>query len=230
MNTPYGGATYKGEYYSFPNLGTNPSPDEADYYRCSAPVDRSYEEYCLGFGFDLAIFAGRTVLDLGAGTEATFATQAAEHGLRVISVNPNWQDATYRQVTEVGRNWHGDGRSVAAVAQELPFADESFDAVISLWGVPAYLPGTKAEYRRAFQEIHRVLKPTGVGIMFPISRLTVLQPSFEEVLGESFTNYQLLDQSSFPKLFVTKQISPENAVDIDTMRRGMDRPTPAFII
>lgn len=49
-------------------------------------------------------------------------------------------------------------------ARELPFADETFDIVVSSWAIHNIAVGTGRE--KAIQEIHRVLKPGGwVGIL-----------------------------------------------------------------
>jgi SAM-dependent methyltransferase len=226
----YDGAIYRGETFSFPNFNCPPTPDEAAYYRAGAPMDRTYEQYEAGFGFDFEAFAGKTILDLGAGRTALFGREAAEHGITVFSINPNWRDDYYTTCTGAPELWQGDGKVVAGIAQELPFRDESFDGIVSLWGIPTYLPGTKGEYTRAFTEINRVLKPEGVAIMYPLSRTTKKMPGFDEVLKNCFDHAELVDERGIPKLFVQKSVTDNNRRLIDYLRVMMDRPTETFLV
>jgi ubiquinone/menaquinone biosynthesis C-methylase UbiE len=120
-------------------------------------------------------------------------------------VNPNWPYQDQRGVAENEKRWDGDGRSVSAVAGALPFRDDSFDLVVSLWGVPVYLPGTVSEYKQAFTEINRVMKPRSVGIFYPVSWHVATEERFyTEVLLEAVDNYILMYKGKYPKLLVFK--------------------------
>lgn len=57
---------------------------------------------------------------------------------------------------------------VAAIAQMLPFADNSFDMVVSHRAVPLYLPNSDTQYRAVFSEALRVLKRNGVAVFAPL--------------------------------------------------------------
>lgn len=99
---------------------------------------------------------GGSVLDLGAGTgrSTRLALEAADPG-RVVAI-----DASPAMVAQARRRME-DPRVELRVgdAGALPFSDESFDAVLSLWmleTLPDPLP--------AVREALRVIKPTGVVI------------------------------------------------------------------
>ena len=96
--------------------------------------------------------AAPRVLEIGAGTGAGFAFYPA--GVAVVAVEPS--------VAMAARARERAGRAAAEVevldarAEELPFADGSFDCVIATltWC-------SVADPRAAFAEVHRVLRPRG---------------------------------------------------------------------
>lgn len=223
--------TYKGEAVEFLHPAFVESENQAEYYRRSAAMDRTYEQYCEAFGFPVAdVFAGKRVLDLGAGVMATFAAESDALGMKVTSVNPNWSHPCYRTDRKTDQIWQGNGQSIAAVAQELPFQDSSFDLVLSLWGVPAYLPGTKNEYRRTFSEVNRVLADDGIALMFPIAAVSAKKRTFTEALEESGASYKLLTKGIPPKLLIEKNIRRRNQHFIRTLTTLIDRQTEPFLI
>ncbi len=99
---------------------------------------------------------GERVLDLGAGTGAlTRALLRAERALRVVALDLS--GAMLRCGAAAGAGWIG---AVHGNASALPFADSSFDHVVSssafhYWPDPA----------RALREIHRVLRPGGACVI-----------------------------------------------------------------
>lgn len=117
---------------------------------------------------------GDKVLDLGSGASELFARQAAEHGIQVFSVNPklvdkkNLEDRTDKIENTTGiLSQKGDlHKSVAAYAQALPFKDDEFPTVVSLYAVPLWLP--EEEYLQAFKEVYRVLSPGGKAFLGPV--------------------------------------------------------------
>jgi cyclopropane fatty-acyl-phospholipid synthase-like methyltransferase len=235
---PYRDATFDGEFYVFPDLTLTTFPEyaaqnRADHYRLSSNQDRSLEHYNEGFGFDLRLLKGYRILELGAGMKDRFGEEATEQGLEVVSVNPLWQNQIEAEIPQPELSFTGNGHSISAIAQELPLQDGSVDAVISLWGVPAYLPGTKGEYIKAFKEIERVLTPGGFALLFPVPVVTAIQPAFKEVLNASFgeNNYRLGDERGIPKLFYTKAGADEDTARFnDYLFSQTDRPTNPFIL
>ena len=100
------------------------------------------------------VAAGQDVLDVAAG-DGNVAVTAARRGARVVA-----SDLTPRMV-EIGRARSGaDGVTVEWVeadAEALPFADGSFDAVLSCFGA-MFAPRPDV----ATAELFRVLRPGGV--------------------------------------------------------------------
>lgn len=103
-------------------------------------------------GFDQ--FAGQRLLEVGCGM-GTDLLQFARGGARVTGV-----DLTPRSI-EISRHhlklYGQNGEFALSDAENLPFADESFDAVYSN-GVLHHTPDTAG----AVRELHRVLKPGGL--------------------------------------------------------------------
>jgi SAM-dependent methyltransferase len=71
---------------------------------------------------------GHEVLDLGTGT-GNAAVLARQAGARVTAVDPS------PRLLEVARQRVGDGTFKVAKAEDLPFDDQSFDRVLSLFAV-----------------------------------------------------------------------------------------------
>lgn len=115
----------------------------------------------VGFGqwvFDQYRFGERArILELGAGTAGQWLHNRDR-------IDPNWQivlsDLSPGMVAEAQRNLRQIDRAILLAiidAQSIPFADETFDAVIAnhmLYHVP--------DVDRALREIHRVIRPGGV--------------------------------------------------------------------
>lgn len=165
--------------------------------------------------FQTRDWQGKTVLDIGAGGRNLFALEARHYGVRVASINPALADPDHREtlltaLMELRSTSDTDhsrsaaikalrylfGKhlgtpagisSVAALGQELPFADGSFDGIVSVFGVPHYLHHTdpsilydqdkitaytpevrekdKLLILHALQEVLRVLKPNGMAYL-----------------------------------------------------------------
>lgn len=100
-----------------------------------------------------AIGAGDRVLDLGAGT-GNAAVAAAARGASVVACDPA------ARLLEVARRRAADaGHAVEVVAcgaEALPFADASFDAVLSVFAI-IFAPDPE----RCARELVRVLRPGG---------------------------------------------------------------------
>lgn len=94
--------------------------------------------------------AGSRILDIGCG-KGTLARSLSERGARVVGVDPNLK------ALEAARKAVPAGAFYQAGAEEIPFADQSFDGVIflnSLHHVP------KLAMRQALREADRVVKAT----------------------------------------------------------------------
>jgi arsenite methyltransferase len=116
---------------------------------------------------------GERVLDLGsgAGTDSLIAAQMVGEQGRVIGIDMTAQmlDKARAAASEAGA---GNVEFVEAEAELLPFADASFDVVISN-GVIDLIPDKDAVYA----ELHRVLVPGG---RLQIADVTIQAPVSEE--------------------------------------------------
>jgi len=99
--------------------------------------------------------AGKDVLEIGVGMGADHLewARSGPRSLCGIDLTPRAIEWTRRRLQAFG--CESDLR--VGDAEQLPFADESFDIVYS-WGVIHCTPNTA----RACQEIHRVLRPGGI--------------------------------------------------------------------
>jgi ubiquinone/menaquinone biosynthesis C-methylase UbiE len=93
------------------------------------------------------------VLDLGTGT-GNAALLAARAGANVTAIDPS------PRLLGVAQERVGEGRFEVAAAEDLPFDDQSFDRVLSVFAVIFSQDPPKAA-----QEIERVLKPTGKALI-----------------------------------------------------------------
>ncbi len=99
--------------------------------------------------------AGRDVLEIGVGMGADHVEWARSAPRSLIGL-----DLTERAIAHTRerlRELELDSRLLVADAEQLPFADASFDLVYS-WGVLHHSPDTP----RAIEELFRVLRPGGV--------------------------------------------------------------------
>jgi ubiquinone/menaquinone biosynthesis C-methylase UbiE len=92
---------------------------------------------------------GQAVLDLGTGT-GNAALLAAKAGAKITAVDPS------PRLLNVAEARIRRGRFEVAKAEDLPFGDESFDRVLSLFAVIF-----SEQPERAAEEILRVLRPQG---------------------------------------------------------------------
>lgn len=150
-----------------------------------------FEYYEKVLGLSLEDLKGKRVLDIGGAPNGTFAKEATNHGVNVVTMNPNIDlgDRGFTVLDRMlGRDQVPNGPDVATkpvggLAQELPFADNSFDIEISVGSVPVYLPRFESEYRDAFNEIVRTLKPGGKAFLFPIIEGMKGTPVFDSVVS-----------------------------------------------
>lgn len=156
---------------------------------------------------------GKNVLEVGCGLGA-IAAELAKSGARVTAID----FSTTGAITTAERfRINGlQGYILQADAENLPFADKSFDFVWS-WGVIHHTPNTE----KVISEIYRVLKPNGrMGIMiyhknslynwlnvilrYGILRLQLLKMSQQE-LWNRYTDGKNLGGCPLAKYYSKKQ-------------------------
>lgn len=150
-----------------------------------------YEEY---LGFKLEELKGMKVLDLGSGYHETFSKEAAKKGVEVVSLNPMLKEEKFRKSVKEKNPIHKfknlfssqkwQKRSVAALAEALPFKEDSFDKVLASFSVPYYTVRTEEEYLKVFSEALRVLKPGGEAIFYPLSEKDFTKNNLGKVIEE----------------------------------------------
>lgn len=134
---------------------------------------RGLEDYERILGFDRTELEGKSVLDLGAGPEQRFSRELAAAGINstVIPLSPDYSLKETRKIINKTVIWEGwDKKSLAAIGQELPFKNETFDIVVGLASVTLYdrpehnikaIPGWVLE-------VARVLKVGGKALLAPV--------------------------------------------------------------
>ncbi len=105
------------------------------------------------------------ILDIGAGMKNRFANSLRSRKHKnTFAVNPQLVLDDRRK--KLRRN---KAPITAALAQALPFRDESFNTIISLYAVPMHLRNDDVEV--VFSEIYRLLKPGGQAYLCPLTKM-----------------------------------------------------------
>ncbi|MDP0489967.1 MAG: methyltransferase domain-containing protein [Verrucomicrobiota bacterium JB023] len=104
--------------------------------------------------------AGSRILDIGSGYGGSGRYLIKEHGFEVTSLNLSEVQNERNRAANVKEGVADKHEVVAGNFEEIPFADETFDAV---WSQDAILHS--GDRFRVFQEVDRVLKPGG-GFIF----------------------------------------------------------------
>ena len=105
------------------------------------------------------------ILDIGCGTgeQSVFL---AEKGYRVFGVDISKEMIKIANDRIKEAKFRDNLNFIIASAEALPFRDNSFDGLISIFGVFNHIPGVD----HAFQETHRVLKRGGRAIFTVVNR------------------------------------------------------------
>lgn len=159
--------------------------------KIDADSERGFRTYSYMLGFTEVDIIGKKILDVGAGITAKFAREVEEKnkGTFIVSVSPDYSIKKHSERTEKS----GAKNLVAAVGQELPFADKSFDMVVSLF-VLCHVENIKDKIK-ILSEITRVLRPGGIAYIGPTNNRNVFRDDLEfnamkneiEKLGAKFT-------------------------------------------
>jgi SAM-dependent methyltransferase len=119
---------------------------------------------------------GYKILDLGAGSQH-LAKEGTRLNLRsqIFSVEPRLalsqsaENQFVRDPRDLSSLRPAHPLAIAALSDNLPFADQTFDRVYGHFSVPFY-QNDPTELRNSMREIFRVLKPDGIGRFAPITR------------------------------------------------------------
>lgn len=130
---------------------------------------RGLDMYKKHFSFQNEELEGKDILDLGAGPETKFDKELKQSGIKahVISLSPDFSDERYRRKALTS---NPEANLVAAVGQEMPFKNESFDNVFALH-VMQHVFSSEAPLTNSIkiiEEIARVLKIGGKGYLSPL--------------------------------------------------------------
>jgi ubiquinone/menaquinone biosynthesis C-methylase UbiE len=108
--------------------------------------------------------AGGDVLDVGCGTGENFAYLQHAGSITALDLSPEM----VREADRRARQMRMEVDLLVGDAQSLPFADDSFDTVIS-----AYSSCTFPDYVAAFKEMGRVTRPGGEVLLLEHGRSSV---------------------------------------------------------
>ncbi|NBW74138.1 MAG: bifunctional demethylmenaquinone methyltransferase/2-methoxy-6-polyprenyl-1,4-benzoquinol methylase UbiE [Microbacteriaceae bacterium] len=162
---------------SKPDLAKNPNQVAAMFDSVAESYDKTND--LLSFGQDriwrkkvlaeVAPVAGQTILDLAAGTGSS-SIVFLKPGVKVIASDFS------NGMLEVGRKRHPELEFVYADATNLPFENNSVDAVTISFGLR-----NVQEPKKALAEMHRVLKPGGKVVICEFSQVST--PIFSNLYG-----------------------------------------------
>ncbi len=121
-------------------------------------------------------FSGK-ILDVGSGSWQQLAYDARRAGMNVsvTSVDPRFGLPIVRDLADAGQNvtqrligrLYPEQGTIAATADKLPFADNTFDKTVAMFSTSRYRTGMKQIFDD-LSEMHRVTKPGGEVRIYPI--------------------------------------------------------------
>ncbi len=157
--------------------------------------DSSYNYYEEILNVKFEEWKGLKILDIGGTPNGNFARSAKDLGLDIVTYNPvknpNQKLLENGHVQIVNRNKqvtilnpNSTPNTIYGLAQQMPFKPNSFDKIIGLTSIPAYLPNNINEYRETFNELLRILKPGGECILIPVMENIYNSPLFQKLLED----------------------------------------------
>lgn len=189
--------------------GNHPKLHDIGYFRVTS---RGIESYIDIIDLDLnQIPKNGKVVDIGSGVYQELAKDVKElrPDITVFSVDPSLAIPTdenefiesglrYELPNEEGklikppeslrrqRREQADANSIAAIAPDLPFQDNSVDVVLDNHAAFMYLDEDDNNYHERYvTEILRILKPGGVGYVYPIDLYSKMFLYDDETLADS---------------------------------------------
>ena len=141
---------------SIANRDSKPSFKQRIMETLSPVTDRSFNEYLSHLGLESEDLSGKIILDIGSGAKERFSKEAEKYGAKVYSINPKLKSWMARKELQ-DSEWQK--RSIAARAQQLPFKDNQFDIITSLYAFPVWF--IKKDMAGVLKEMIRVLRPSG---------------------------------------------------------------------
>lgn len=147
----------------------------AKYDRVSAPLERWFLAPHRPWICERA--AGEA-LEVAAGTGANFAHYEEAVTLTVVEISPGMLEQARMKAERQGR----DVRFIEGDAQRLPFADSTFDTVVSTYALCGI-----ADNRLAVADMVRVLRPGGSLLLADHVVATVALVRWAQRVVESFT-------------------------------------------
>lgn len=130
-------------------------------------TSRGLKSYLRGLNLSPEELRDKKILDVGSGS-GRFAEEAKKAGIEnVYSFDPSLASGAVREKSgERGVT----SKAVAGQAEEMPFADESFDLVVNNFSLPMWSESPQA-MRQAFAEELRVLRPGGELRLAPVIKI-----------------------------------------------------------
>ena len=148
-------------------------------------TDNGLGVYWTSFNFSPEDLRGKTILDVGSGKRESFSKEAAKYGAIVHSLSPAYRNWYPRKRAKglILKDKRWQGRSVAALAQQLPYKDESLDIIFSHFMLSHYFcyQGAEEDKFQTIKEMVRTLKPGGRIYTCPVNDL---DPTIEETIGK----------------------------------------------
>ncbi|TAN33565.1 class I SAM-dependent methyltransferase [Patescibacteria group bacterium] len=135
---------------------------------------------------NFGVVAGKKILDVGAGTGRA-SLYLAKRGACVtaLDISPKMLEMLKRKILrpEIMKQIQYDITTVVGDAENLPFANETFDIVLA-----AFLIAHLKDPRRFFDEVYRVLKDGGIFVVTNINQKDppLVKTGGVEVLIESY--------------------------------------------
>jgi SAM-dependent methyltransferase len=173
--------------------------------------------------------APATVLDVG-GAAGAYALPLAAEGYEVHLLDPVALHVEQARAASEGQPDAPLASVAVGDARELPFADESADAVLMLG--PLYHLTEAADRARALREARRTLRPGGLLAAAAITRFAstldgvaqgfLLEPGFEEIVERDLADGQHRNPGADPRWFTTAYFHHPEELEREVAAAGFD--------